>query len=113
MAPLSIPAAAELIHCWAMGKKIWGRAIHNTASATTRGQSDRSIEERRARGTTARVAAPNATRSCVTRPGVKWSRPIAMKRNDAPQMRTSDRNIAQSRGVNASRLVPWLVDSRR
>ena len=47
------------------------------------------------------MAAPRLTRSDVITPGSRLSRPMAMKRNDAPQMRPIDEKIAQSELVNA------------
>ncbi len=57
--------------------------------------------------------APNPTRSQVTTPGWKASRPIAMKRNEPPQITPTETNLAQSRAVKASRFVPWVVESSR
>ena len=42
-------------------------------------------------------------------PGSNASRPMAMNRNDDPQMSPIDRNSAQSSGVNAPRCVPAVV----
>ena len=48
-------------------------------------------------------------RSQVTSPGSNASNPIAMSRNDDPQMSPIETNIAQSSGVNAPRCVPVVV----
>jgi hypothetical protein len=39
MAPLSIPATAELMYCWAIGKSVKGIATHTKESAINRGRS--------------------------------------------------------------------------
>ena len=112
-APLSIPATAESIHCWAIGKSVSGIATQTTARSATRGRSSRRIGVDLARGIIAMKRAPNPTLSQVTRPGWNASSPTSMKRNEAPQMRPIETKRAQSRPVNASRLVPWAVESRR
>ena len=112
-APLSIPATAESIHCWAIGKRVSGMATQTTARSATRGRSSRRIGVDLARGSIAMNRAPKPTLSQVTRPGWNASSPTSMKRNDAPQMRPIDTKRAQSRPVKASRLVPWDVESRR
>ncbi len=106
VAPLSIPAIAESIHCWAMGNRVNGIATHTAASNAIRGQSARSIFRDLAAGTRAITAAPNATRSIVTTPGWNESRPTAISRNEEPQIRASEMNRPQSWAENASRLVP-------
>jgi hypothetical protein len=44
------------------------------------------------------------------RPGWNASSPIAMKRNEAPQMSAREMKRLQSAAEKASRLVPWEVE---
>ena len=53
------------------------------------------------------------TRSQVTRPGSKASRPIEISTNDEPQISPIQPNTSQSAGVNAPRWVPSEVDRTR
>ena len=103
--PFSSPVSAELIRCSASGNSVKGIATHRTESATSRGRSARSTGLR-APGTSHSTAAPNSTRSHVTSPGSNASSPIAMNRNEAPQMPPIAANRPQSSGVNAPRWVP-------
>ena len=59
----------------------------------------------RSRGNTARAIAPRETRMRVMSPGGSASNPIAMNRNDDPQMPDTARKSAQSRDVNWSSLA--------
>ena len=59
------------------------------------GQARRSIGARAA-GTNDSVANPTAIRTKVTPSGASASRPSAMNRNDAPQMRPGSTSSAQS-----------------
>ena len=103
-APFSSPATAELMCCSAIGNSVNGMATQMTDSAAMRKRSSRS-SRMRAPGSSASVAAPRLTRAEVMTPGSKLSRPMAMKRNDAPQMRLIAEKIAQSSPVNAAPVV--------
>ena len=94
--PFSRPVSPEVIYCWASGKSVKGTATHSSESATSLARSARSSGVRVA-GTNHRVAAPNDTRSQVMSPGSKASRPIAISRNDDPQIAPIEANSPQSR----------------
>ena len=83
--PLSSPVSAEVMCCSASGNSVKGMATHSTEITTSRGRSARSTGFL-APGTSHSTPAPNSTRSQVTRPGSNASSPIAMKRNEDPQM---------------------------
>ena len=67
----------------------------------------------RAAGIRLSVSAPNPTRARVTTPGSKWSRPMAINRNDAPQVPEMNATSAQSKELNDSSVSPSDVVSRR
>ena len=100
MAPFNIPASDESIHCSAREKHENGIAIHVAATKATRGHSRLGMFFRVA-GITTRAAAPNAIREVVTTAGEKWSRPIAISRNEQPQTIGGTANIAHSAGPNS------------
>jgi hypothetical protein len=83
--------------------------IQDTLVATILGHSSRGIEIRLERGRANMKAAPNITRSMVTTPGWKLSSPIAMKRNELPQIALSETKSAQSLVLKDERLVPTVV----
>jgi hypothetical protein len=56
------------------------------------------------------VAAPESTRSHVTSPGSKAFNPIAISRNEEPQITPIEANRNHSVGPKAPRCVPSLVD---
>lgn len=66
-AALSMPASDESIHFWATANSTNGPAIQTAPSRAIAGQSVRATL-RRAAGTTASVAVPNAGRSSATSP---------------------------------------------
>ena len=107
---MSSPVRPELIHCCASGKSVNGTATHRNESATSRARSSRATGMRAA-GTSQSTPAPNSTRSQVIRPGSNASSPIAMNRNDDPQISPIEMKSAQSSAVNAPRCVPTLVDN--
>ncbi len=109
--PFRRPVSPDAIRCSARGNNVNGIATHRNEIATNRGRSSRSTL-RRAAGTSHNTAAPKRIRSHVISPGPNDSRPIAMNRNDDPQMAPIAPNNVQSRGVNAPRCVPSLVVSR-
>ncbi len=84
------------------GNSVIGIAIHSRESASSRGRSARSTA-RRAPGTSHNAAAPSITRSHVTNPGSNARSPIAMNRNEDPQMAPIAMNSIQSSGENAPR----------
>ena len=106
--PLSSPVSAEVMCCSASGNSVKGMATHSTEITTSRGRSARSTGFL-APGTSHSTPAPNSTRSQVTRPGSNASSPIAMNRNEDPQMPPIAANSPQSSGVNAPRWVPSVV----
>ena len=108
-APLISPVTPDAMCCSASGKSVNGMAIHRTDTATRRGKSSRCTFWRAA-GTSQSADAPKTTRSHVTSPGANASSPIAISRNDDPQINPTDRNRTQSSGVNAPRCVPAVVD---
>ena len=95
---LSIPATDESIHCCAIGNMVSGNAIHVTPSSAILGIAARGTGWRAA-GMKSNVRAPNPTRSKVTSPGSKDSSPIAMKRNEPPQISESDNSTDHSVGA--------------
>jgi hypothetical protein len=99
MALFIIPVREELIHCWAMGNSVSGKAIHVMANKTIFGQSDRSTGFRW-NGSNQSVTHPKATRNQVIIPGEKASNPISIKKNDAPQIPAAPQSNAQSNGWN-------------
>ena len=107
--PLSIPATDEATHCWAMGNMVRGIAIQIRLRNLTRGRSAMRIGTFRDAGSAHKNSVPNPTRIQVTNPGWKASRPMAMKRNEAPQIALTDRNSVQSVVENALRFVPCVV----
>ena len=60
-------------------------------------------------GISSRIAAPKPIRSQLIKPGSNASRPIAMNRNDAPQMPLIDKNSSQSTEEKRPVLMPRLV----
>ena len=107
-APFTRPVKPEAIRSSANGKSVNGIATHSTEIATSRGKSSRGIRFRAA-GTSQSTDAPKMMRSHVMSPGSNASRPIAISRNEDPQMSPIERNIAQSSGVNAPACVPAVV----
>ena len=112
MAPLSIPATAELIHCWARGNSVNGTATHSSDKVMILARS-RAATGRRAAGVAASTAAPSPTRMKVMSPGRKASSPMSIRRKDDPQMPATARNRPQSPGVNEPSLRPVAVDRMR
>ena len=112
-APFSMPAIAEFTDPCARGKSVNGIATHVIESRNRRARSARSIRAERAPGTSQSADAPNRIRSQVTRPGRNASRPIAMNRNDEPQIVPTARNSSQSTPANAPRCVPCVVSRIR
>ena len=100
-APLIIPATEESIHCWAIGKSVSGMAIQMIPRAATRARSAGSMG-RRARGTSASASIPSAIRASVITPGSNASRPMAMNRNEDPQMSAMPVRRPQSNPPKAS-----------
>jgi hypothetical protein len=101
VAPLSSPVTAELMCCSAMGNSENGSPTQSTDTASMRHRSSRSIGARPP-GSRWRIAAPRPTRSRVTTPGCRLSRPIAMNRKDAPQIVEMAAKTAQSIAVKAA-----------
>ena len=108
VAPFNIPVTADDTCRSARGNIESGIATQVTPNSASRGQSLRSIV-RRVAGRNASVQNPNVMRNVVISAGLNASRPIAMNRNDAPQMPPAVHNSPQSSGVNASVCVPSAV----
>ena len=87
-----------------------GSATHTTDNTARRGPSGRATRVVRAVGTSQRAAAPRPTRRSVISPGSNASRPIAIKRNDDPQISEIEMNSVQSRAAKASRFTPSDVE---
>jgi len=102
---LIIPATDEAIHCWATGKRIIGTPIQMIPRKAIRGRSSRATGER-ARGNTARAAAPSSTRLIATTPGCRVSSPRSISRNDEPQMREQAARRLHSTDPKAAVRVP-------
>ena len=105
MPPFNMPAKLDDTCCCASGNNVMGNASHVIETTKIPGQADRSTLAR-AFGTKASVTAPIMIRPKVTTPGAKVSSPVAMKRNDVPQIRPGITSSNQSRRVKASRWVP-------
>ncbi len=113
-APFSMPAIAEFTDPCASGKSVNGIATHVIGQQQQTGpRSARSIRAERAPGTTHSARCPNRIRSQVTSPGRNASSPIAMNRNDEPQIVPTTENSAQSTPANEPRCVPCVVDRTR
>ena len=97
IAPFSIPASDESIHCSAIEKHENGIAIHVAAMKRRRGSS-RAGMCRRAAGKMPIASAPKAIRNIVTTDGAKSSSPIAMRRNEQPQINGGIANSTHSVG---------------
>jgi hypothetical protein len=113
IAPFSIPASDDEIHCSATEKHVNGMAIHVALTNKMRGHS-RAGTERRLAGRAPSASAPKPIRPAVTTDGAKCSRPTAMNRNEKPQINGGTANSSQSAGPNAcASCVPSTVDSTR
>jgi len=99
IALLSIPVSDELIHCCAIGNMVSGNAIHVTPRSRTFFLSSGAIGVLLV-GISQRTMHPNVMRKKVTRPGSNASKPISMKKNDAPQIPAAPRRRPQSRSSN-------------
>ena len=111
-APLIIPTTDESIHCCAIGSRLSGIPIHSAPSSAMRGRSARSTAVRAA-GRSISANAPSATRASVTTPGSSASSPIAISRNDEPQIAAIAPSSSQSAAANAPAFVPADVAGRR
>src|SRR5919106_1292401 len=80
IAPLSMPASEESIHCWAIGNSRSGAAIHT-----------------------------RAIRRKATSPGSNASRPSAMNTKEDPHISPIEARRPHSTGPNASARVPGAV----
>ena len=96
-APFSSPVTAELMCCSASGKSVNGMPTQMTDSATIGNAVLGHAGASAIPAAAPRVTAPRPTRSDVMTPGSRLSNPMAMKRNDAPQMSPMDVKIDQSR----------------
>ena len=103
VAPFSIPVTAD---------DTWRSASGNIESgiATQVAPEEReprpvaAVDDRRVAGSKRERREAEEMRSDVMTPGANASRPIAMKKNDAPQMPPAVESSPQSSGVNASRV---------
>lgn len=111
-APFNIPVIAEFTHPCANGNSVSGTATHTIDRKRILGRSSRWIGTL-ALGKHQSAPAPSSTRSQVINPGWKDSSPMAMNRNDAPQIPLAARNRAQWSPAKASRCVPCEVDRIR
>jgi len=108
VAPFSSPATAELMCCSARGNSVKGTPTQITDTASMRGRSS-GRRCTREPGSRPKVSAPRPTRTTVTTPGSRLSRPTAMNRNDAPQMSPMAEKTAQSDCENAAVVPPGAV----
>jgi len=99
IALLSMPVRDELIHCCAIGNMVSGNAIHVIPRSRTFFLSLGAIGVLLV-GISQRTMHPNVMRKKVTRPGSNASKPISMKKNEAPQIPAAPRRRPQSRSSN-------------
>ena len=102
VAPLSRPVTAELMCSSASGNSVngIGDPDHREGDHPT---PVGAVDAATGAGITARAAAPSPTRAHVIRPGWKSSSPMAMNRNDEPQITPTATNRPQSSKANGSR----------